>query len=1145
MKGFKSFADPTLLEFEPGVTVVVGPNGSGKSNVVDAIAWVLGAQGPTTVRSGKMEDVVFAGTPDRPALGRAEVSLVIDNSSGSLPVEFTEVTVTRTLYRTGDSEYSLNGVPCRLLDIQELLSDAGVGRQQHVIVAQGQIDQVLNSRAEDRRTIVEEAAGILKFRRRKERAERRLLATEANLTRLQDLQREVRRQLRPLEKQADAAKRHGAVADELRSIRLFLTGQEIRSLEAAQAAAKDTANEAANEQVRLRGEIGRLDIEISTSESQLAAAGDPSTDLLPRVESLRERCRGLIALIEERSKSTERDRGALLASDVVLTLQSELSPLAEELNDLSVRGADVERQLGEIIRTEKQLQSEIESLEVDGPLIGLEAARKAAEVRGELGPLKRGLEQSSGEQERLTRRINELTKQIDEADERLDVLQVALASASDAEPALVKDLDLAQKELELAEQRVASLGEEQQLATKDEQAWRARVEALEIAAEAALANSGLQQVREIDGVLGVLGELIEIEPGWELAVEAAIGGVLASVVVEDVAAARAALERLGTSEAPGSILTAHSPSNDAEKSEVPNALRERVTGSNSHVDTLLDSLLSTAICIEGGWVQAIDAALEQPELTVVTTNGDCFGPSGWSVSPRERTSAALALEEARDYVQIAAARREAADSERAVAEADCVDARRMLSETQQRLDTNDDQLSRSADGIEKVQRQRRDLISEREIFTARVDEIGQALERDKPRVADLEGRLLELEAAETLERSAAAEAHSQRQDLEQRIRATAQSRVELETSKKAAAEQEQRVKDRHAEISDQLDANNKKGEENSDHLLRVEATLAALADLRDLLQERFELLDSEVGKLRAKRTELSAEVRLIADRLEALRSERTELEKNLAETQELLGSNELAETERRFKLDSLREMLRNELNAETSEALAAPEPSLEETVTPSARVRELENDLRRMGPINPLALQEYEALKERHDFVAEQLDDVRSGRKELNKVIAAVDAEIVDVFEAAFKDVAQNFAQIFSTLFPGGQGRLTLSDANQMLETGIELEAKPSGKNVRKLSLLSGGERSLTALAFLFAIFRSRPSPFYVMDEVEAALDDINLHRFLELVAEFREEAQLVIVSHQKRTMEAADVLYGISMASGGSSRVLSEKVTS
>ena len=315
--------------------------------------------------------------------------------------------------------------------------------------------------------------------------------------------------------------------------------------------------------------------------------------------------------------------------------------------------------------------------------------------------------------------------------------------------------------------------------------------------------------------------------------------------------------------------------------------------------------------------------------------------------------------------------------------------------------------------------------------------------------------------------------------------------------------------------------------------------------MRVLLAQRLGVLEQEVEMLRERRSELSAEVKMIADRLEVLRQERTSLETRVADLQEVLASNEIAETERRFKVDNLREMLRNELNADSNEALAAPEPQLSDSVTPAARVRELENDLRRMGPINPLALQEYEALKERHDFVAEQLDDVRSTRRELNKVITAVDAEIVDVFEAAFKDVAGNFQQIFSTLFPGGEGKLALSDPERMLETGIELEAKPSGKNVRKLSLLSGGERSLTALAFLFAIFRSRPSPFYVMDEVEAALDDINLHRFLELVSEFRQEAQLLIVSHQKRTMEAADVLYGVSMAPGGSSRVLSEKVAS
>ena len=462
-----------------------------------------------------------------------------------------------------------------------------------------------------------------------------------------------------------------------------------------------------------------------------------------------------------------------------------------------------------------------------------------------------------------------------------------------------------------------------------------------------------------------------------------------------------------------------------------------------------------------------------------------------------------------------------------------------------KLEANDDLLTRSADGIDKAQRQRRDLDSERKILETRIAELSQVLQRDQPRVIELEERLVELEEAETIERSAATDAHTRRRDLEGRIRAAAQSRAELEANENALEEQKKRSEDRRNEISGQLQANEEEATGKTDRLKRVGETLAVLTDIRTLLTQRLVALEQEVGALRDRRTELSAEVKMIADRLEVLRRERSALEKRLSELQEVLASNEIAETERRFKVDNLREMLRNELNADSDEALAAPEPQLSDSVTPAARVRELENDLRRMGPINPLALQEYDALKERHDFVAEQLDDVRSTRRELNKVIAAVDAEIVDVFEAAYKDVAENFKQIFATLFPGGEGKLALSDPDRMLETGIELEAKPSGKNVRKLSLLSGGERSLTALAFLFAIFRSRPSPFYVMDEVEAALDDINLHRFLDLVSEFRQEAQLLIVSHQKRTMEAADVLYGVSMAPGGSSRVLSEKVAS
>ncbi len=1145
MKGFKSFADSTVLEFEPGVTVVVGPNGSGKSNVVDAVAWVLGAQGPSTVRSGKMEDVVFAGTPDRPALGRAEVSLVIDNSSGSLPIEFTEVTVTRTLYRSGDSEYSLNGVPCRLLDIQELLSDAGVGRQQHVIVAQGQIDQVLNSRPEDRRTIVEEAAGILKYRRRKERAERRLAATEANMTRLQDLQREVRRQLRPLEKQADAAKRHGAVAEELRSIRLYLTGREIVSFEAAQAAAKEETQETKAEQVKLRGEIGRLDVEISASEAQLASAGDHGMDLLPRVESLRERCRGLIALVDERSRTTEGDRGSLLAADVALTLEAESSRLSEELSDLANREETIKQQLAELSEVETELTNEADSLAIDAPLVGFDAAKRAAEVKGELGPLRRGLERLTTEHDRLAKRVTQLTLEISDAEQNLDHLQASLTEASSVEAALVQEVDRAQQEADNSAVSLAGVVEEQQSATKDQQKWSARIEALELAVATVRESSGFEQVQEIEGVLGVLGELIEVEPGWETAIEVALGAVLGSVVVADVMTARVAFERLGASEASGSVLAVNSSYVASETPKSGNPLRRYVAGKTTQLDPLLDALLADAVFVKGGWAEAIDFAEQHPELIVVTEDGDCCGPNGWSIGLGSNATTLSALEDARDEVQIATARKEAADIEREVADARRADTQVRLLEAVSRLESNDDLLTRSADGIDKAQRQRRDLDSERKILETRIAELSQALERDQPRVVELEERLIELEEAETLERSAATDAHTRRRDLEGRIRAAAQSRAELKANEKALEEQRTRSEDRRNEIGVQLEANEEQATGKTNQLRRVEETLAVLTDIRTLLAQRLETLEQEVGILRDRRTELSAEVKMIADRLEVLRRERSALEKSLGELQEVLASNEILETERRFKIDNLREMLRNELNADSDEALAAPEPELSDSVTPAARVRELDNDLRRMGPINPLALQEYESLKERHDFVAEQLDDVRSTRRELNKVIAAVDTEIVDVFEAAYNDVADNFKQIFSTLFPGGEGKLGLSSPDQMLETGIELEAKPSGKNVRKLSLLSGGERSLTALAFLFAIFRSRPSPFYVMDEVEAALDDINLHRFLDLVAEFRQEAQLLIVSHQKRTMEAADVLYGVSMAPGGSSRVLSEKVAS
>ncbi len=332
LKGFKSFAETTTLDLEPGVTVVVGPNGSGKSNVVDAIGWVLGAQAPSAVRSQKMDDVIFAGTAKRPALGRAEVSLTIDNSAGLLPIEFSEVTLTRTLFRTGESDYAINGVPCRLLDIQELLSDTGVGRQQHVIVSQGQIDAVLNAHPEDRRLILEEAAGVLKFRKRKEKAERRLAATEGNLTRLQDLLREVRRQLRPLERQADAARRHGDVVAELRALQVFLAGRQLTTLHRRLADTTATRAEQADETDRLRRRLTELDTGVLAAEADLGrTGGDDVGAALSRFESLREKAKGLAAVLNERRRGIERERGAFVDQAVVASLEADAARLAGDL----------------------------------------------------------------------------------------------------------------------------------------------------------------------------------------------------------------------------------------------------------------------------------------------------------------------------------------------------------------------------------------------------------------------------------------------------------------------------------------------------------------------------------------------------------------------------------------------------------------------------------------------------------------------------------------------------------------------------------------------------------------------------------------------------------------------------------------------
>ncbi|HKA02992.1 MAG TPA: AAA family ATPase, partial [Acidimicrobiales bacterium] len=623
LKGFKSFADATTLSFEPGVSVVVGPNGSGKSNVVDAIAWVLGAQAPSAVRSQRMDDVIFAGTAKRPALGRAEVGLTIDNSAGLLPIEFTEVTLSRILFRTGESEYAINGVPCRLLDVQDLLSDAGMGRQQHIIVSQGQIDAVLNARPEDRRQIVEEAAGVLKYRKRKEKAERRLEATEGSLLRVQDLLREVRRQLRPLERQAEAARRHGELHEELTALRLHLAGREIAGLQTRLTHLDHDRRTLASAEREVKGTLARLDTDVLATENRLAAVGGADLgDDLARAEQLRERARGVAAVVAERQRARSAERDRLVEADARASLAADRAALAAEAGD------------------------ELEP----GP-----AAVGAAEVRGELRTRRAAVVQAESEAERVAARCRQLDERVGRLDAEVARLRSLCAAAEAAELPLGTELDGVQARLTAVEDAVAGAERAQDAARADRDRWTARAEALALALDDARARAGAERLAGVAGALGSLLDLVEVDDGWQEAFEAAAGDALAAVVVDSVASARQALWALQRDGVGGAVVPAGRllPPRPLPPGGEP--VRRHVRSGDGRVEHLLDILVGAAVAVDGDWAAAVDLALAHPDATVVTRAGDRFGRHGWRLGAGGVGATGAALDEARSAAETAAA----------------------------------------------------------------------------------------------------------------------------------------------------------------------------------------------------------------------------------------------------------------------------------------------------------------------------------------------------------------------------------------------------------------------------------------------------------------------------------------------------------
>ena len=1144
LKGFKSFADSTTLVFEPGVTVIVGPNGSGKSNVVDAVAWALGAQAPTSVRSAKMDDVIFAGTASRAGLGRAEVSLSIDNTSRLLPIEFEEVTITRTLFRSGDSTYSINGVPCRLLDIQELLSDSGVGRQQHVIVSQRQIEGVLSARPEDRRAVIEEAAGVLKYRRRKEKSERRLAASEANLTRLSDVVREIRRQLRPLERQAEAARRHGDLLAELSGLRRYLAGQEIDQLRrrVRQLTQDQAADRREMQQLSVQAEA--LDRDLAAAEVQLSAAdGQDISDALMRFEGITERLRGLEALLSERRLRLQRDRNAGMDEDVVATLEAESNRLGRELLEVEDSASALEPAAAAVAGAEEELEQLRLSFDERWGDQGVsDPESDAPRIKGEIRILEASIDRDQVESDRLSQNLEALEERRQELVEELDRCWAEAKDAEIARQAREQEHEQAERAAREAraarEQHKSALGE----AVGELQAWEARREALSLAMDEARDQSGAQRLVGIEGVLGTLVEVVEVDRGWEAAFEAAAGEAIAAVIATDTEVAMRAIATLEADSVSGAVLALGGSVPEAATPAVGDPLRPHVRSSVAGADQLLDTLIGSVGVVESS-DQAAEAAIADPAAVVVTRRGDRFSSTGWRVGVRRSGATRGLLDEA---IEASAGAQEAVSA----AEQQLAVADQRLEETGQ-----EEALTREAarDHLEArdavraranaVERELRDAEVGIGALGPRRSELDARIEEDRRRLGELHQELPQHQAKEVEQRARAESLNRDRDELAQKSQAVGSLRSDFRVRAAGIEERRRLLTAQRDEVERRLSQMTQARAEAASRREAVDQRLAIVDQMMDLVVERFQEASRQLEELRQRRAEESEAARIAAQRLESLRSQRAQAEAQLSQCRERDRSAEIELAEAGIRLEAATDRCRRELDCEPAEAVATQCPPVEPGVAPSDRVRALEQELRIMGPVNPLALEEYEALSERYEFTQAQIDDIRQSRRELRKVIRKIDEEIVSVFSSAYADVARNFADLFQTLFPGGEGQLRLTQPDALLDTGVEIEARPSGKNIRRLSLLSGGERSLTALAFLFAVFRSRPSPFYVMDEVEAALDDVNLHRFLQLVDEFRADAQLLIVSHQKRTMEAADCLYGVSMKPGGSSKVLSERV--
>ncbi|MFD4752423.1 AAA family ATPase [Streptomyces sp. NPDC058426] len=1289
LRGFKSFASATTLRFEPGITCVVGPNGSGKSNVVDALTWVMGEQGAKSLRGGKMEDVIFAGTTGRPPLGRAEVSLTIDNSDGALPIEYAEVTIARTMFRNGGSEYQINGDTCRLLDIQELLSDSGIGREMHVIVGQGQLDSVLHADPMGRRAFIEEASGVLKHRKRKEKALRKLDAMRANLARVQDLTDELRRQLKPLGRQAAVARRAAVIQADLRDARLRLLSDGLVTLRRALDA--EVADEAALKERKEAAESA-----LKTALSREARLEEAVRALAPRLQSaqhtwyelsrLAERVRGTVSLAEARVTSATSVPAEERRGRDPEDLEREAARIREQEAELSEALEAAERALEDTVahRGELERQLAVEERRLRDVSRALADRREGlARLQGQVTAARGRATSARAEIERLATSRDEARERADVAHEEYERLRAEVEGLDAGDVAREERYEAARRACAEADAAHHDARDAAAAAERSRAATEARRDALALGLRRKDGTGALLAAGDrLTGLLGPAAELLSVAPGHEAHVAAGLGTAADALAVDGPEAAAQALRLLRAQEAGRAVLlladaagkdvalpdhvatsragaTSGTPHDAASRAEVrdvpaprdvpgapaatgPSGTRDvaprdvphgascgsdhaatspaphdahrhvahrvatspdsRDVATNDAPDTVdipapLDvpgrpladlvrgpeDLLRAVRRLLRGMVAVgtLDDALAlvrtHPALVAVTAEGDVLGAhlaQGGSAGAPSLIEVQASVDEATAELEELSVRCAALAEAQEDAATRRADAAAVLEELERERRTADREKSAVAQRLGALAGQAKGAAGEAERSAAAAARAQDALDRAEAEAAELEERLAVAEESSPFgdagewdgdeepdtsvrDRLAADGANARQTEMEARLQLrTHEERVKalagradgLDRAARAEREARERAERRRAR-------------------LRHEAAVAraVASGARQLLAHvEVSLGRAEEERAEAERYREEAERELTAER-ESGRGLKAELDKltDSVHRGEVLGA------EKRLRIEQLEGRALEELGVEPSVLLAEYGPG---TLVPSSppaegeelpedpehprnqprpfvraeqekRLKEAERAYQRLGKINPLALEEFAALEERHQFLSEQLEDLKKTRADLLQVIKEVDERVEQVFTEAYHDTAREFEGVFSRLFPGGEGRLLLTDPENMLTTGVEVEARPPGKKVKRLSLLSGGERSLTAVALLVAIFKARPSPFYVMDEVEAALDDTNLQRLIRIMQELQESSQLIVITHQKRTMEVADALYGVSMQGDGVSKVISQRL--